>query len=52
MLDGLSQRAIAEQLDTPLGTIKTRMDLGITAVRNALRGRGYLKSIAQAETTQ
>jgi RNA polymerase sigma-70 factor (ECF subfamily) len=35
--DGLSQSEIAEKLGTPLGTIKTRMQLGMRKMRESLR---------------
>ena len=35
--DGLSQSEIAEKLATPLGTIKTRMQLGMRKMREKLR---------------
>jgi RNA polymerase sigma-70 factor (ECF subfamily) len=35
--DGLSQSEIAERLATPLGTIKTRMQLGMRKMREVLR---------------
>ena len=35
--DGLSQSEIAEKLATPLGTIKTRMQLGMRKMRETLR---------------
>ena len=36
---GLTQAQIAERLATPLGTVKTRMRLGMRKMRVALEGR-------------
>src|SRR3990170_492039 len=37
---GLSQTEIAERMATPLGTVKSRMRLGLLAMRRALVGEG------------
>jgi RNA polymerase sigma-70 factor, ECF subfamily len=41
--EGLSQREIAEQTRTPLGTIKTRMRIGMEKLERILRAVGYLE---------
>ncbi len=38
--DGMSQREIAEQTNTPLGTIKTRVRIGMEKVERLLRAAG------------
>jgi RNA polymerase sigma-70 factor, ECF subfamily len=38
--EGLSQSAIAERLDQPLGTIKTRMRTALSKLRDALQSEG------------
>jgi RNA polymerase sigma-70 factor (ECF subfamily) len=39
--EGMSQREIAEYTRTPLGTIKTRMRMGIEKLERLLRASGY-----------
>ena len=39
--EGLSQREIAEYTKTPLGTIKTRMRIGMEKLERLLRASGY-----------
>jgi len=38
--EGLSQREIAEQIDSPIGTVKTRMRLGLEKLERLLRVAG------------
>ncbi|MCX6050289.1 MAG: sigma-70 family RNA polymerase sigma factor [Chloroflexi bacterium] len=40
--DGLSHQEIAEQTATPLGTIKTRIRIGMKKLQRELLGHGYL----------
>jgi RNA polymerase sigma-70 factor (ECF subfamily) len=39
-LNGMSQREVAQATHTPLGTVKTRMELGLKKLRNAFRTGG------------
>lgn len=39
--DGMSQREIAAKLDVPLGTIKTRMRIGLEKLERSLRAAGF-----------
>ena len=40
MFKGLTQREIARETRTPLGTIKTRIELGLRKIRSAMIARG------------
>jgi len=42
--EGLSQQAIAEKTQTPLGTIKTRMRMGMEKVERVLLSSGFVLS--------
>jgi RNA polymerase sigma-70 factor, ECF subfamily len=44
--EGLSQPEIAQQLNLPLGTIKTRTRIGMKKMARALRGAGYTYSVS------
>jgi RNA polymerase sigma-70 factor (ECF subfamily) len=44
--EGMSQREIAEQTRTPLGTIKTRMRIGMEKLERILRAVGYIEGDA------
>jgi RNA polymerase sigma-70 factor (ECF subfamily) len=39
--DGMSQREIAEAMGVPLGTIKTRVRIGLEKLERSLRAVGY-----------
>jgi RNA polymerase sigma-70 factor, ECF subfamily len=45
--DGLSQREIADFTNTPLGTIKTRMRIGMEKLERLLRSVGITESIGK-----
>ncbi|CAN5576276.1 hypothetical protein BH10CHL1_BH10CHL1_39240 [soil metagenome] len=45
--EGLSHQEIAEQTNTPLGTIKTRIRLGMKKLERELLGRGYMYPLAE-----
>ena len=39
--EGMSQREISDKTSTPLGTIKTRMNMGMQKLERMLRAIGY-----------
>jgi RNA polymerase sigma-70 factor (ECF subfamily) len=41
--EGMSQREIAERTKTPLGTVKTRMRMGMEKLERILRAVGYIE---------
>jgi len=49
--DGLSQQEIAQQTQTPLGTIKTRIRIGMEKVERWLLGKGFTYKTQQSLAT-
>lgn len=47
-LKGMSQREVAKVTQTPLGTVKTRMELGLKKLRIALRARRAQTSLTSS----
>ncbi len=47
-LKGMSQREVAEATHTPLGTVKTRMELGLKKLRQTFRTRSDLHTLQAA----
>jgi RNA polymerase sigma-70 factor, ECF subfamily len=47
-LQGMTQREVAEATHTPLGTVKTRMELGIKKLRQTFRTRNGIETLAAA----
>ena len=47
-LQGMSQREVAEATHSPLGTVKTRMELGLKKLRQTFRTRSAIHSLQAA----
>jgi RNA polymerase sigma-70 factor, ECF subfamily len=47
-LQGMSQREVAEATHTPLGTVKTRMELGLKKLRQVFRTRNAIHTLEAA----
>ncbi|WP_395753371.1 RNA polymerase sigma factor [Prosthecobacter sp.] len=47
-LQGMSQREVAEATHTPLGTVKTRMELGLKKLRQVFRTRNAIHTLQAA----
>jgi RNA polymerase sigma-70 factor (ECF subfamily) len=47
-LQGMSQREVAEATHTPLGTVKTRMELGLKKLRQTFRTRSSIHTLQAA----
>ncbi len=47
-LKGMSQREVAEATHTPLGTVKTRMELGLKKLRQTFRTRSAIHTLQAA----
>lgn len=47
-MEGMSQREVAKATHTPLGTVKTRLELGLRKLRTAFRTRSAMHSLQPA----
>jgi RNA polymerase sigma-70 factor (ECF subfamily) len=47
-LQGMSQREVAHAMQTPLGTVKTRMELGLKRLRQVFRTRNAIHTLQAA----